>query len=171
MGKGKANLVPLNERPAEEQRAIARKGGQKSGEARRRKKATREIVRMVLAMDVATSRKTRNALKKLGYDVDAEGAPSVELLMQIAIANQAMAGDLASARFLYDYAHVPDIKAQLERERIKAQVEARTKVDLTFNPEEGDAVLREIRERMSAEGDVRPPIGFKTEGASAGVAE
>ena len=161
MGKGKENLVTLNERTPEEQRAIAKKGGQKSGEARRKKKATKDLVKMVLSMDVVTNRKTRNALKKLGYDVDAEGAPSVELLMQISIANQAMAGDLASARFLYDYAQIPDIKAQMERERIKAQVEARQKVDLTFNPTEGEAVLQEIRERMSVEADAKQPIGFK----------
>jgi len=166
VAKGKENLVPLNERTPEEQRAIAKKGGQRSGEARRKKRATKDLVKMVLSMDVVTTRKTRNALKKLGYDVDAEGAPSVELLMQIAIANQAMAGDLASARFLYDYAQVPDIKTALERERIKAQVEARQKVDLTFNPAEGDAVLQEIRERMQgegAEGVAKPPTGFTTE--------
>ena len=152
MGKGKENLVPLNERTPEEQRAIAKKGGQKSGEARRKKKATKDLVKMVLSMDVVTNRKTRNALKKLGYDVDAEGAPSVELLMQISIANQAMAGDLASARFLYDYAQIPDIKTVLERERIKAVKDGRAKVDVNLNTAEEAGIMEEITRRMEATG-------------------
>lgn len=148
--KGQENLVPMNRRTPEEKQEIARKGGRKSGEARRKKRDTKALVKTVLSMEVVTSRKTKNALKKLGYDVDAEGAPSVELLMQIAIANQAMAGDLASARFLYDYAHVEDIKTAVERERIKAMRDARAKLDLTVNPSESESILREIREQMSA---------------------
>jgi len=148
--KGQENLVPMNRRTPEEKQDIARKGGKKSGESRRRKKKTQELVKAVLAMEVVTSRKTKNALKKLGYDVDAEGAPSVELLMQIAIANQAMAGDLASARFLYDYAQIEDIKTAVERERIKAMRDARAKLDLTVNPSESESILREIREQMGA---------------------
>ena len=139
------------------------KGGKASAESRKRRKATKDLIRTVLAMDVVTTRKTRNALKKLGYDVDEDGAPSVELLMQIAIANQAMAGDLQSARFLYDYAMVPDIHVAIERERMKAQAEARAKVDLTVNPAEGEAVLEEIRERMTAAAsDEKAPIGVQS---------
>lgn len=145
------NLKSNAARTAAELRSNGAKGGKASGEARRRKKATQDLVKMVLAMDVVTSRKTKNALKKLGYDVDKEGAPSVELLMQIAIANQAMAGDLASARFLYDYAQIPDIKTALERERIQATVESRARVDLNLNPADGDAILSEIRQRMEGE--------------------
>ena len=131
--KGAKNLKRNADRAPEELRAMGAKGGKASGASRKRRKATREMVRMVLNMNVTTTGKTRRALKKLGYDVDAEGAPSVELLMQIAIANLAMSGDLASAKFLYDYAHVPDIRAQLERERLKAQAEAREKATLLLN--------------------------------------
>lgn len=153
----RANLTPNSDRTPEELRAMGAKGGKKSAENKKRRKTARELVKMVLAMDVATTRKTKNALKKLGYDVDVEGAPSVELLMQIAIANQAMAGDLASARFLYDYAQVPDIHMAIERERMKAQAEGRAKVDLTLNPAEGESVLSEIRQRMAATQAVKPP--------------
>ena len=158
-----ANLTPNSKRTPEQLKAMGAKGGKASAESRKKRKATKDLIRAVLDMGVVTSRKTKNALKKLGYDVDVEGAPSVELLMQIAIANQAMAGDLASARFLYDYAQIPDIRAAIERERMKAQAEARAKVDLTLNPAEGDAVLEEIRERMgAAAADDKEPIGFKS---------
>lgn len=157
------NLTPNSRRTPEQLKAMGAKGGRASAESRKRRKATKDLIRMVLSMDVATTRKTKNALKKLGYDVDAEGAPSVELLMQIAIANQAMAGDLASAKFLYDYAMVPDIRMAIERERIKTQADARAKVDLSINPAESDAVLQEIRERMGAAAmDEKAPIGFQT---------
>ena len=146
-----SNLTPNSDRTPEELKAMGSKGGKASAEARRRRKATRELARMVLNMDVVTTRKTKNALKKMGYDVDSEGAPSVELLMQISIANQAISGDLASAKFLYDYAQIPDIHAAIDRERIKAQAEARAKVDLSLNPAEGESVLAEVRRRMAGD--------------------
>ena len=162
--KSRANLKPNSKRTPEQLKAMGAKGGKASGETRKRRKTARELAKMVLGLNVTTTAKTKKALKKLGYDTDAEGAPSVELLMQIAIANQAMAGDLASAKFLYDYAQVPDIHTAIERERIKAQAEARSKVDLTVNPAEGEAVLSEIRQRMAdAAGDVKPPIGFQSD--------
>ena len=71
--------------------------------------------------------------------------------MQISIANQAISGDLASAKFLYDYAQIPDIHAAIDRERIKAQAEARAKVDLSLNPAEGESVLAEVRRRMAGD--------------------
>ena len=145
----RANLKPNSQRTAEELKAMGARGGKASGETRKRRKTARELAKMVLGMNVTTTAKMKKALKKVGYDVEGEGAPSVELLMQIAIANQAMAGDLASARFLYDYAQVPDIHAALERERMKVQAEARQKVDLTVGSEEGEAVLAEIRQRMA----------------------
>lgn len=114
------NLVPNSDRTPEQLRAMGAKGGVASGAAKRKKRATRELVRAVLALTPKTSRKTQSALVKIGYDVEADGAPTVEALIQMTIASQAMAGDLDSARFLYDYAQIPDLKAQLERERIKA---------------------------------------------------
>lgn len=144
-----SNLKPNSQRTAEELKAMGARGGRASGETRKRRKTARELAKMVLGMNVTTTAKMKKALKKVGYDVEGEGAPSVELLMQIAIANQAMAGDLASARFLYDYAQVPDIHAALERERMKVQAEARQRVDLTVGSEEGEAVLAEIRQRMA----------------------
>lgn len=150
--KRAANLKANADRSTEELKAMGAKGGRASGEARRRRRNTRELVKYVLNMDVVTNRKVKNALKKLGYDVETEGAPSVELIMQIAIANQAMSGDLASARFLYDYAQVPDIKTAIERERIKAIREGKAKVELNVNTAEEAGIMEEIARRMKAEG-------------------
>lgn len=120
-GKGvNGNLIPGDQRSSENNRANGKRGGIASGEAKRRKKATRELIKMVLSSPVEPPAKARKVLKKVGYDVDEQGPPSVELLMQLQIATQAMSGDLASAKFLYDYAQVPDLKAALERERLKA---------------------------------------------------
>lgn len=148
--KNRANLKPNAARTSDQLRAMGQKGGKASGEARKKRKAAKDLAKMVLGLNVTTTAKTKKALKKLGYDVDAEGAPSVELLMQIAIANQAMAGDLASAKFLYDYAQVPDIHTAIERERIKANADARQKVDVNVNTADADC-LAEIRQRMERE--------------------
>lgn len=126
MANGKT-LVPNSDRSAEELKKMGAKGGVASGATRRRKRATRELVRALLNLSPKLSRKQQGAIAKLGYDAEVEGAPTVEMVMQMAVVQQALQGDLASARFLYDYAHVPDIKAQLERERIKAAKEQATK--------------------------------------------
>ena len=150
--KASENLIPLDKRDAEDRRRIASEGGKKSGEARRRRKATKDLIRDVLSLSVETPAKLKGKLKKLGYDVDAEGAPTVEMLMHINIANNAMKGDLISARFLMDYAQIPDIKTVLERERIKAQAEGRAKVDVNLNTPEEARIMDEITRRLDREG-------------------
>lgn len=118
--KPRDNLVPNSDRTPEQLKQMGAKGGKASGVAKRKKRATRELVRAILTLTPKASRKTQAALVKIGYDIEAEGAPTVEQLIQMSIASRAMAGDLASARFLYDYAQVPDLRATLERERIRA---------------------------------------------------
>ena len=46
--KGHENLIPFDERTEEEQRRIAKKGGKASGEARRRKRDMRELMKLML---------------------------------------------------------------------------------------------------------------------------
>ena len=150
--KAADNLVPNAERTPEELRKMAKKGGMKSGETRRRKKAVKDLMKDLLEMRVRTTKGMKKALNKIGYDVETQGDPSIEFVMQIAIANQAMAGDIASARFLYDYALVPDMKAQLERERIEA-AKANKRVDLSVSTAEGADIMAEIRARMASEGE------------------
>ena len=48
----KDNLIPFNQRTDEEQRAIQRKGGKASGEARRQKADMRELMKLMLTEDI-----------------------------------------------------------------------------------------------------------------------
>ena len=122
MARREDNLITQAQRSPEERRAIARAGQKASTEAKRRKKATRELIKQLLGSEVTLTQKQINQLKKAGVDPD---HPTIELLGLIAIANQFMAGDLAAAKFLYDYAQIEDLRAALERERMKAQAEAK----------------------------------------------
>ena len=121
MARREDNLITQAQRSPEERRAIARAGQKASTEAKRRKKATQELIKQLLGSEVTLTQKQINQLKKAGVDPD---HPTIELLGLIAIANQFMAGDLAAAKFLYDYAQIPDLKAQLEKERLAAQAAA-----------------------------------------------
>lgn len=44
MADGRENLIPMNKRTEAEQREIAKKGGEKSGEARRKKKLFNQLI-------------------------------------------------------------------------------------------------------------------------------
>lgn len=63
------NLKPQNKRTKSEQREIAKKGGIKSGEARRRKKALKETMQMLLDLPVADT-KAYNNMSKFGIEID-----------------------------------------------------------------------------------------------------
>lgn len=60
------NLIPMNERTKEEQRKIATMGGIASGEARREKKAMREMLELCLSMTDDETGKTYKELATLG---------------------------------------------------------------------------------------------------------
>lgn len=93
-------------------------------ESRRRKKVTRQLTRQILAQRVPITTDVRSTLASMGYDTEAEGTPTLEEMALLQIARQAVAGDLDSLRLLYDYAQIEDLRATLERERIKARAEA-----------------------------------------------
>ena len=118
--KGQENLIPTNERTKEEARALGAKGGVKSGITRRKKKATNELIRAALALKPQSTDATLAALKRMGYDVDVEGLPTVETLFLLNLLQEGLNGNIGAIRLLYEYGHVPDMKTQLERERIKA---------------------------------------------------
>lgn len=50
--KGKENLISLADRTTEEQREIAKKGGKASGEARRKKRDMRELMKLMLEENI-----------------------------------------------------------------------------------------------------------------------
>ena len=61
------NLIPLNQRSPEERREIARKGGIKSGESRRRK---REEIEAVKLRDIAIKEERESNLKILNDAIE-----------------------------------------------------------------------------------------------------
>ena len=59
------NLIPFNKRTKSEQREYAKKGGQKSGEVRRQRKAMKEQMEMLLSLPFK-QQKQLNFMKDLG---------------------------------------------------------------------------------------------------------
>lgn len=68
------NLIPFNKRTEREQREYAKKGGQKSGEVRRQRKAMKEQMETLLALPFNLKDKNGNHLsnffRELGIDED-----------------------------------------------------------------------------------------------------
>lgn len=66
------NLIPFNKRTEKEQREYAKKGGQRSGEVRRQRKAMKEQAELLLSLPFNLIDKKGNELKvfleKLGID-------------------------------------------------------------------------------------------------------
>lgn len=66
------NLIPFNKQTKDEQRENARKGGKKSGEVRRKRKAMKEQMEMLLSLplslETSNGEKVAEFFKKLGID-------------------------------------------------------------------------------------------------------
>lgn len=114
------NLKQYEVRTASEAREKGAKGGKASGVARRKKKQTADLIKLIWGMQPQTSPQTLAALESMGYDADVNGVPTLELLALLSVAKNAASGDLSAIKFLYDYGLIPDMRAQLERERIAA---------------------------------------------------
>ena len=96
MPKGRIeNLIPNSARSPEELREQTRRGGIKSGEARRRYRTMRESLKLILSLDVQDEQKAE-ALKTLGL------APTYQNGIQLAMASKAIDGDVEAARFVRD---------------------------------------------------------------------
>lgn len=59
------NLIPFNKRTKNEQREYARKGGKKSGEVRRKRKAMKEQTELLLSLPFNIIDKNGNELKRV----------------------------------------------------------------------------------------------------------
>lgn len=81
------NLKPVTERSKAEAREISRKGGIKSGEARRAKKTMREMLKYLLEQDIQNSK--------------GEKKTTLEAVM-VAQLKQALKGDTKAATFIRD---------------------------------------------------------------------
>ncbi len=104
----------LDHRTPSEQREIARKGGQASGAARRRKKALREASKILSDMPV-TDRAFRRKMELLGVP---DGDITYQMAVVVAMLNQAMKGNVKAAYFLRDTVGESP-SDQLRREELK----------------------------------------------------
>lgn len=116
------NLIPFNKQTESEQRENARKGGIASGEARRKRKAMKENLELLLSLEVK-DKKAKGFMKSLGIkdeDMDNQMAINVSLL------GKALKGDIQA------YKEIRDTIG----EKPKEQVEIEGNINTT-NPLEG----------------------------------
>lgn len=92
------NLIPFNKRTESEQREYAKKGGQKSGEVRRQRKAMKETMKMLLSLDMPEC-EGKEELKQLGLEEEDLTLQTGILINQV---KKALSGNLDSAKFVRD---------------------------------------------------------------------
>lgn len=92
------NLIPLSERTKNEQREIAKKGGQASGAARRRKKSLKEAADLYLSLPV-TDKRRLNKLKR--RDLDPADIDN-QMAMVVGLVEAATCGDAKAAKVVLD---------------------------------------------------------------------
>ncbi len=98
---GEENLIPFDQRTEEEQRLIRQKGGKASAEARRKKKAMRESLEILLSMPL--NKKKYYEIDEIESFAQLKGKNvSVETAILIKQVQKALSGDLSSAEFLRD---------------------------------------------------------------------
>lgn len=92
------NLIPLSERTKDEQREIAKKGGQASGAARRRKKSLKEAADLYLSLPV-TDKRRMNKLKR--RDLDPSDIDN-QMAMVVGLVEAATCGDARAAKVVLE---------------------------------------------------------------------
>lgn len=92
------NLIPLSERTKDEQREIAKKGGQASGAARRRKKSLKEAADLYLSLPV-TDKRRLNKLKR--RDLDPADIDN-QMAMVVGLVEAATCGDAKAAKVVLE---------------------------------------------------------------------
>jgi hypothetical protein len=90
-------------------------------EARRKAEETEDFARMILNLAPDLPDKNKKGLQNMGYDLDEYGAPTVKSMIMLKLARDGMAGDLNAINTLFDYAHIPNMKAHLEMQRLKLE--------------------------------------------------
>lgn len=84
------NLIPWNKRTENEQREYARKGGQKSGEVRRQRKAMKEQMEMLLSLPFKQEEQLK-FMKSLGIE---EEEIDNQMALMVAMYAKALKGDV-----------------------------------------------------------------------------
>lgn len=84
------NLIPFNKRTESEQREYSKKGGQKSGEVRRQRKAMKEQMEMLLALPFKQEKQLK-FIKDLGIE---ENQIDNQMALIVAMYGKALKGDV-----------------------------------------------------------------------------
>ena len=100
------NLIPLTERTKSEQREIARLGGIKSGEARRKKKDTAQLINLMLTSKLDD--KSKSKVKQLARNLDDEDL-DVNALMTAGMVKSAINGNVKAYECLQNYNSKPPL--------------------------------------------------------------
>ncbi len=98
---GEENLIPMSERSKEEVREIAARGGKNSGESRRKRKAMRESLEILLDMKIKPGKECD--IESIQSFAKLKGANiTVEQAMLIAQIHKALKGDTSALAFIRD---------------------------------------------------------------------
>ena len=95
------NLIPLNKRTKSEQREYQRKGGKKSGEVRRQRKAMKEQMEMLLTLPFK-SQKQFKFMKDLGIK---ENEIDNQMALIVALYGKALKGDVQAFNTIREVTH------------------------------------------------------------------
>ncbi len=109
------NLKPFDKRSVNEARESGKKGGIKSGQARRKKKSMKQAMNLLLSLPVSDENAQR--LAQLGIDVD---DADNQMLMMVSMMQRAIKGNVTAAQFI---ANITGSTAMTEAEREKIKLE------------------------------------------------
>lgn len=107
------NLIPFNKRTESEQREYAKKGGQKSGEVRRKRKAMKEQMEMLLSLPFKQS-ESLEFMKDLGIEED---NLDNQMALIVAMYGKALKGDVQAFNTIREV--VQDEKTVKDEEKIQ----------------------------------------------------
>ena len=107
------NLIPFNKRTENEQREYAKKGGQKSGEVRRKRKAMKEQMEMLLSLPFKQP-KQLNFMKNLGIEED---KIDNQMALIVALYGKALKGDVQAFNTIREVTQ--DDKAISQEDRVQ----------------------------------------------------
>ncbi len=99
--KGQENLIPVTKRSKEEHLAMSSRGGVKSGESKRAKKAAADLAKVVLDLTPKMPPVIENQMVEMGIK---SKKPEARMIAMCAMMRKAMAGDIKSYEFLLNLA-------------------------------------------------------------------
>lgn len=109
------NLIPFDKRTESEQREIRKKGGIKSGEARRKKKSMKQVANYLLSLPVVEELQEEMIQSGIASD-DADNQTALVFSMM----QRAIKGNVTAAQFI---ANITGSTAMTEAEREKIKLE------------------------------------------------